>query len=558
VTTFAVNPGPLAHAYDLSCQHLDTIGAADALWRQRIDIWADDPDTRRVIANRLGWLRALDAVTPELPRLRAFAAAIRAQGYERVLLMGIGGSSLAPEVLRAVAGVAPGFPRFVMLDTVNPDAVRAAFADPARTLYIVASKSGTTIEPVSLAAEAKRVASAGTGWGAHAMAITDPGTALHLEAVQDGYREVFVNPPDIGGRYSALSLFGMVPAALMGADLDGLVASARAMERECRRAGTADNAGLALGALMAAAAANGRDKLTLLLPPAFAAFGLWVEQLVAESTGKHGAGIVPITGEPPLASYGADRCFVEVTFAGAAADPCAVASARASGAPWISIDVPRATDVAAEFLRWEVATAIAGLVLGVNPFDEPNVKQAKDATTLVLDAYVRDGRLPFPEPHAVAAGAHLTFSGAAAPAGAPDAAAAIETVRAGDYLALLAYVPPGDAPWAQALDQARALLAQATGVATTSGYGPRYLHSTGQLHKGGPNTGVFVVVAAKAGADLPVPGQRFSFGVLEAAQALGDFQSLDAGGRRAVYIRLPTNDPAALAPVIDALARPTR
>ncbi|MFI5079302.1 MAG: transaldolase, partial [Vicinamibacteria bacterium] len=262
MTTFAVDPGPLARAFSLTCQHLDSIGAADALWQERLDIWADDPDTRRVIANRLGWLRALDAATPEVPRLRAFAADIRDHGYERVVLMGMGGSSLAPEVLRSVVGVAPGYPRFVMLDTVNPAAVRAAFADQARTLYVVASKSGTTIEPVSLAAEARRIASAGAGWSAHTVAITDRDTALHREALQDKFRDVFVNPADIGGRYSALSLFGMVPAALMGADLDGLVASGRAMERECRRPEAAANAGLALGALMAAAAANGRDKLT--------------------------------------------------------------------------------------------------------------------------------------------------------------------------------------------------------------------------------------------------------------------------------------------------------
>jgi glucose-6-phosphate isomerase len=558
VTTFAVDPGPLARAYALTCQHLDAIGAADALWRQRIDIWPDDPDARHVIANRLGWLRALETVTPQLPRLRAFTAAIRGQDYERVLLMGMGGSSLAPEVLRAVVGEAPGYPRFVMLDTVNPEAVRAALADPARTLYVVASKSGTTIEPVSLAAEARRIASAGGGWAAHAVAITDPDTALHREAVREGFRDVFVNPPDIGGRYSALSLFGLVPAALMGADLDSLIASARAMEAECRRPQATANPGLALGALMATAAANGRDKLTLLLPPAFAAFGLWVEQLVAESTGKHGAGIVPITGEPPVASYGADRCFVEVTFAGAAVDAAAVARARAADAPWISIDVPRTADLAAEFLRWEVATAIAGLVLGVNPFDEPNVKQAKNATKRLLDAYAREGRLPFPEPHTAAGGSRLTFSRAMNAAGVSAGRSAIDTVGAGDYLALLAYVPPDDAAWALSLGNARALLARASAVATTCGYGPRYLHSTGQLHKGGPNTGVFVVIVAEPGADLPVPGQQFSFGVLEAAQALGDFEALDAGGRRAVYARLPANDPAALAPVIGALAPPAR
>jgi glucose-6-phosphate isomerase len=530
------------------------MGAADALWRGRLDIWPDDPGVRHVAANRLGWLRALDIVEPETARLRAFASEVRAD-FERVVLMGMGGSSLAPEVLRQVVGVAPGFPRFVMIDTVNPSTVRTTLADAARTLFVVASKSGTTIESASLSAEARRVVSAQHVWGSHAVAITDRDTALHREAVREGFRQVFINPSDIGGRYSALSLFGMVPAALMGVDLHAFVASARAMERECRQPQAALNPGLALGALLAAAAANGRDKLTLLLPSSFAPFGLWVEQLVAESTGKHGAGIVPVTGEPAsTAVYGADRCFVEVTFAGESPDPSTVARARATGAPRIAIDVPRAADLAAEFLRWEVGTAMAGLLIGVNPFDEPNVKQAKDATAALLEAYRRDGSLPAPEAHAAVDGTRLTLSGALLSLGAAAPASLLASVTPGDYLALLAYVPTDDDAWAAALADARRTLAQASGVATTLGYGPRYLHSTGQLHKGGPDTGVFVVVAAEAPADVPVPGQPYSFGVLETAQAIGDFQSLDRLGRRAAYIRLPRAAPAALGAVIDALA----
>ncbi len=232
-----------------------------------------------------------------------------------------------------------------------------------------------------------------------------------------------------------------------------------------------------------------------------------------------------------------------------------LARARASGAPRVSIDVPRAIDLASEFLRWEVATAIAGLLMDVNPFDEPNVQQAKDATKTLLATYGRDGRLPVPDAHVTVGEARLTFSDAVTATRNIHARALLDAVRPGDYLALLAYVPPDDAAWAAALDQARAALAHATGVATTAGFGPRYLHSTGQLHKGGPDTGVFVVIAADGGNDLPIPGERFSFGVLEAAQALGDFQSLDRAGRRAVYVRLSNSRPSALAPVIDALAR---
>jgi glucose-6-phosphate isomerase len=548
VATFAVDPGPLAHAYAEACQRLDSMQAAAALWHARLDIWPDDADARRSIANRLGWLRALDVVEPELSRLRAFAASIH-RDFGRVVLMGMGGSSLAPEVMRRVIGVAPGFPRFAMIDTVNADAVRAVFADPAPTAFVLASKSGTTIEPVSLAAEARRQSTAsGSGWGPNVIAITDRDTALHREAIRDHFREVFINPSDIGGRYSALSLFGMVPAALMGADLDGLVAAARAMESACRRPKSAENAGLALGALMAAAAADRRDKLTLLMPPAFEAFGLWVEQLVAESTGKRGTGIVPVTGEPAAAAFAGDRCFVEITFAGQTADAGVLARARASGAPRVAIDVPRATDLGAEFLRWEVATAIAGLLLGVNPFDEPNVKQAKDATNELLSACQRDGRLPLPPAHATIDAARLTFSAASA------GGSILDSVEPGDYLALLAYAPPEDDSWGTALAAARANLAESSGVATTAAYGPRYLHSTGQLHKGGPNTGVFVIVTTGVDADLPIPGRPYSFGTLEAAQAIGDFESLDRGGRRAVYVHLPRRDPRALAEVIAALS----
>ena len=317
----------------------------------------------------------------------------------------------------------------------------------------------------------------------------------------------------------------------MGADLDGLVASGRAMERDCRRPAAARQR------RPGARGSDGRrDDDWPRQADAASATGLRRLRNVGRATGrrKHGqarrrhrAG----HGRAPNAVYGADRFFVEVTFAGEPPDPATVARARATGAPRISIEVPRAIDLAAEFLRWEVATAITGLLLGVNPFDEPNVQQAKDATKALLADYTRDGRLPFPQPHVDGGRCPVDVQrrrgdGRRHRRAHPRSA----RVRTGDYLALLAYVPPDDPAWAAALDRARAALAQATGVVTTAAYGPRYLHSTGQLHKGGPNTGVFVVIAGRAGADLPVPGQPFSFGVLEAAQALGDFQSLDAGG----------------------------
>lgn len=561
MTTFTIEPGPVADAYHTACQHLDAEGVADSLWRGSLHMWLEDAEARTVIANRLGWLRALDAVEPELVRLRSFADGVRRDGYERVLLMGMGGSSLAPEVLCRVLGITRGFPRFVMTDTVNPDAVRARFAESARTLFVIASKSGTTVEPAALAAYAKHVAAPPGSWGTNVVAITDPDTDLHLQARKEGFRDAFINPPDIGGRYSALSLFGMVPAALMGADLDALVAAGRRMTAECQRPDVAGNPGLALGAFMAASAGAGRDKLTLLVPAAFESFGLWVEQLVAESTGKTGKGVVPIVSESADAPYGADRCFVVVSFCGEGPAPELVRRARATGAPVATIDVLTPTELAAEFMRWEVATAIAGRLLKVNPFDEPDVTLAKEATRTALEAYERDGVLPIPAATAVLSDARLTLGDTLVGAADPWAAA-VASMRPGDYVAVLGYAPPEDVPFGAALDRLRARLGAAGAVAATGGYGPRYLHSTGQLHKGGPNTGVFVIVSADPDADLDIPGEgRRTFGILEAAQALGDFKTLkelkevnhNGGPRRVVSIHLPRRDPALLDEITDAL-----
>src|SRR5688572_2449031 len=299
MTAFSISPGPLSAAFAESCSRLDRSAFADALWSRRLDVWTDDVATQRLIANRLGWLGAIDFITPQVPRLRTFGESIRSEGFTDIVLLGMGGSSLAPEVLRQVLGVADGYPRFRMLDSVDPDAVRAAMENAATSLFILASKSGSTIEPNVMAAEAgRRLFAAGEAqWASRFIAITDRDTLLHRRAVDEAFRDVFVNPADIGGRYSALSFFGMVPAALMGADLDRILGAAREMESACRVSPAADNPGLALGALMAAGAGAGRDKLTLLLPGRLQSLGLWVEQLVAESTGKHGKGVVPIAGE---------------------------------------------------------------------------------------------------------------------------------------------------------------------------------------------------------------------------------------------------------------------
>ena len=534
---------------------LDAIGFADALWSRRLDAWTADPQTQEKIRNRLGWLTALDAVTPHVARIRAFVESVRREELTDVVLLGMGGSSLAPEVMRQVLGVAPGFPRFRMLDSVDPDAVRSTLDNATRSLFVLASKSGSTIEPNSMAAEARRrlIAAGVTPWASRFIAITDENTSLHAHARAEGFREIFVNPSDIGGRYSALSLFGMVPAALMGADLDAILADARAMEAACRLSDVSTNPGLALGAFMAAAAGAGRDKLTLLLPKPLASFGLWVEQLVAESSGKEGQGIVPIAGEAPDAPIGADRALVAVSFAGQQPETT-FNTARDSNAPVLEIDVPHATAIGAEFLRWEIATATAGVLLGINPFDEPNVQQAKDATRTLLDAYRSSGRLPAREAHRNVDGVRLTLSAAGEQQlKGHDAEGFLRLLGTGDYFGLLAYLPPDREPFESALQRIRAAVGNASGCATMFGYGPRYLHSTGQLHKGGPNTGVFVIVTAAAEEDLPIPDRPFSFGVLEMAQALGDFESLDRTGRRALHVHLPTRDVTLLRSVFEKL-----
>ena len=556
MTTVSITAGPLTQAFDEACSQLEQLEFVDALWQKRLDRWTTDPAVQSLIANRLGWLTAIDFVASQRPRLAAFADAVRGDGFSDVVLLGMGGSSLAPEVLRQVLGAAPGSPRLRVLDSVDPEAVRAATARVDTSLFLLASKSGSTIEPNVMAAEARRrlIEAGHTSWGSRFVAITDADTVLHRQAASDRFRDVFVNPSDIGGRYSALSFFGMVPAALLGFDLDTFITRARAMETACRTTRVANNPGFSLGALMAAGAANGRDKLTLLLPARLQSLGLWIEQLVAESTGKHGTGIVPIAGEPADAHVGDDRVIVIVNVGDQYPDRTVSDRARTSGAPVVTLHMDDALDLGAEFMRWEVATAVAGRLLSINPFDEPNVQQAKDATRALLDVFRRERQLPLPEAHAEVGGVRFTLSEAAqtALAGTP-ATAFLDAVRPRDYVALLAFLPPEDPRFVDPLESLRRAVSVRTGCATMFGYGPRYLHSTGQLHKGGADNGVFLVITADPDEDLAVPGEPFSFGVLETAQALGDFHSLDRVGRRALFVRAPRRDPDMLGRLTAAL-----
>jgi glucose-6-phosphate isomerase len=539
-------PGPLSELFSSSVGPAER--AAGALWRGEPSPWSTNASEQTKIRNRLGWMSSPALMADSLERLTAFAASIRQQGVTDVVLLGMGGSSLAPEVLRAVVGVAPGWPRFQILDSTDPAGVRAAETPPATTLYLLASKSGTTIEPNVLAAHFRhRLEQSGvTQWADHFVAITDEGTALANRARDERFRDVFINPSDIGGRYSALSFFGLVPAALMGIDVATLVGWGLAMLAASEPGfGTAmTNPSTALGLGMGAGARGGRDKLTLLTSSDFEPFGLWVEQLIAESTGKHGTGIVPIAGERVADEdrYGHDRLFVRI------------GTAKGPAAPSIDIHLAEPLAIGAEFVRWEIATAVAGALLQINPFDEPNVQQAKDATKSLLDTYTATRRLPLPAPaETLDNGATLAASGAARKyLGDRSAGALLTLVRQGDYVALLAFLGP-DPEIGNALHALRESIGGATRAATMIGYGPRYLHSTGQLHKGGPNTGVFVLLTASPREDLAIPGEPFTFGTLELAQGLGDFASLDAAGRRALHVHLPSPDPQLIRAVGDGL-----
>jgi len=506
-------------------------------------IWGDDPAHRAVAANRLGWLDAPGAMRADAEHLAAFAHEVAAEGFTHAVLLGMGGSSLAPEVFRLTFGVSPGALELTILDNTSPAAVEqvARTHDLTRTLFIVASKSGGTIEVVSFERTFwERVQAARPDPGRAFIAITDPGTSLGTLAASRGYRRTFINPADIGGRYSSLSRFGLVPAALIGMDVAALLDSAIA-ERAALQ--TDSSAGIELGAALGALARAGRDKLTLVLAPALASYGTWIEQLVAESTGKSGVGILPVAEEPLTTPdrYGADRVFVAI---GAPELPparlAALDALAAAGHPVLTWSLPQLTALGGDMLRWEIATATAAAVLAVDPFDEPDVSAAKAATQRVLERARLAGRFEDRTASASAGGLRAFVPDAAAtPLGSsPEAwADALRGwLRPGDYVALLAYVHRTDARHA-ALQQMRLALRDGERVATTLGYGPRFLHSTGQLHKGGAANGVFLQLTADEG-DVPIPGEPYGFATLRAAQAAGDFDVLVERGRRVMRVHL--------------------
>jgi transaldolase / glucose-6-phosphate isomerase len=526
---------------------------AERLWAKDGSLWAASGKAPEEVAAWLGWLDLPEAMSARVAELKHLARDVREDGYRRAAVLGMGGSSLAPELFSRVfawaggpagngAASADGL-ELRILDSTHPDVVRGfrSWASEQRTLFCVSSKSGTTTEPNAYQAAMGEIAPA-----IDFVAITDPDTALAELARAQEFRAIIEAPPDVGGRYSALTVFGLVPAALAGVDVGGLLARARSMADACHTSEAAANPGLALGAFFGEAALAGRDKLTILTSPRLAAFGDWAEQLIAESTGKAGIGVVPIVGEPVAdpGAYADDRAFVFLTLAD---DPDQELSQAAEnlverGHPVLHIGLTDALDIGAEFVRWEVATAVAGIVLGIDPFDQPNVQESKDATKELLETYRATGALPQPMPLVSEPGIAAT----ADPAALGDTPVTVDgaigqllsTVRGGiDYVAILAYVPM-DPDTEEQLQAIRQRIWHATGAATTLGFGPRFLHSTGQLHKGGPDTGVFLQITAEPAKDLPIPGWDESFATLIAAQALGDLASLQHRGRRALRLHL--------------------
>lgn len=523
---------------------LDARQFSRRLWARDASLWSPDEGVQGAIRQRLGWLDAAAEFAPRLGEVQRLAGEVVAHGYRHVVLLGMGGSSLCPEVCARIFGPAPGHPELVVLDSTDPDAVRAVEdrLKPGRTLFLVASKSGTTVETACLQKYfwGQTIAALGeSGAGRHFVAITDPGTPLAAEGRALGFRAVLENPADIGGRFSALSYFGLLPMALLGIDASEVLARAQRMALSCGGEVPATaNPGVRLGAVLGANALRGRNVLALALSPALAPFAAWVEQLVAESTGKQGKGILPLTGVPETPAL-ASRCVtVAVTLRGEEDQEMArrLEALAAAGHPVVRLELADRLELGAEFLRWELATATAGAVLGVNPFDEPNVNESKALTRSLL------ARREPQEPAAVAAGA-LQFFGPFV--GPPDAPLAGLLSPAPAYLALLAFFAPTPER-EESLEQLRRQLAQRLGVPVTAGFGPRYLHSTGQLHKGGFPGGVYLVLTADPRGTLAIPGEPFDFTRLLHAQAEGDFQALLARGRRAVRVHLGADPLAGL------------
>jgi transaldolase/glucose-6-phosphate isomerase len=539
-------------------------GKVRRLWAADASLWTETDE-----AKWTGWLGIVDQQVGAVAQLEDFAADVKSAGFKDVLLLGMGGSSLGPEVFAQTFGSKPGFPTLHVLDSTDPAQIRdfESRIDPARTLFIVSSKSGSTLEPNIFKQYFFERAKAAVG-AAEApkrfVAITDPGSSLEKTARNEGFRAIFHGEPSIGGRYSVLSNFGMVPAAAIGVAPGAFLESTGEMVRSCApSAPPIENPGVILGAILGVCQRHGRDKATIIASKGIADFGAWLEQLLAESTGKLGKGIVPVDSEPLGAPgvYGNDRIFAYLRLASDqdGEQERAVAALEAAGHPVVRIVVSDAMQLGQEFFRWEMATAVAGSLIGINPFDQPDVEASKVKTRDLTTAYEQTGSLPQEEPF-FAEGQFQLFADPRNAGELKPQATSFEAalkahfarIGAGDYAALLAYIQRNPAH-IEAMQSLRTKIRDRTKAATCVGFGPRFLHSTGQAYKGGPNSGVFLQITCDDTEDLPVPGQKYTFGVVKAAQARGDFEVLAERGRRALRIHISGNLDAGLAALSRAI-----
>ncbi|MFH0960512.1 MAG: bifunctional transaldolase/phosoglucose isomerase [Pseudomonadota bacterium] len=538
--------GKLKKNVDEILQRLDTEKITEKIWDMRPELWTGSPNGQAEIAQRLGWLRVAEVMQGEIEKLQAFTQEIVTEGFTHVALIGMGGSSLAPEVFMRCFGSGEARLNLKVIDTTVPDAILdiERSVDLGKTLFIVSSKSGATVEVMSLFNYFYyRIRElAGASVGKHFIAITDPGTSLGKLAAEKKFRKIFLNPSDIGGRFSALSYFGLVPAALIGVNIPFLLVRAmQAMEGSGIDAPALESPAAWLGAIIAGGAMAGQDKLTFILSPPVEAFGCWLEQLLAESLGKDGKGVIPIVAEslgvPGV--YRSDRIFVYIRVDGDSTHDKTISELERAGFPVVTLRMHGPYDIGREIFRWEFATAVAGEILGVNPFDQPNVQESKEITASTLKTYSSGGAIP---------------TGNFLDVGDRDFAKKIQgfvsQVRSGDYVALCAFIRPSKGNRAE-LEKLRVALRDRYKVAATVGFGPRYLHSTGQMHKGGPNKGHFIVIISKDTEDFPVSKANYSFGFLKEAQALGDVEALRKRDRRVFEVRL--KDESMLAKILEAL-----
>jgi len=519
--------GPHQAAVEAAISRIEKEKFVERIWNKDATLWKSDEAHKKIISNALGWLTVPDQMLKNAKGLREFAESVR-RDFDDIVVLGMGGSSLCSEVTRRVFGKRDGYPALSVLDSTVPEAVRnlESRINLKRTLFMVASKSGTTTEPAMFHRYFyERVKSVkGDRAGENFIAVTDPNTQLGRDAQRDKFRKVFINPADIGGRYSALSYFGLVPAAIAGVDVETLLDRAVHAAHVAIVPSPKKNPAAMLGAVIGALASQGRDKLTLITPPPLDTLGLWIEQLIAESTGKEGKGVLPVAGEPPLDArdYGKDRLFVAVRLRGSD-DVRRLKELSDAGHPVVDQVLADPLDLGEIFFTWEFATAVAGALLGIDAFDQPNVQESKDNTKKLLEEFKSTGQ--------------MTFSATQVKPDDPAVARLISEVKPGDYVALTEYFaenPKRD----KLIAEIRETIARSLHVATTTGYGPRFLHSTGQLHKGGPPNGVFLQMTGGGGEDVAIPGEKFGFGVLVRAQAIGDFQSLASRKRRAISVDL--------------------